>query len=198
MGNHGLQLFIVVLLAPLLACPVLAEPITPEVGLNEQLKALYKNNPAEALAAYKECKKHGDACHMPCTEISNCAGCHPEDSSSTSSDARVCGFCMPGYKLAEDKKSCTACGIGATSKGGRATSCSKCPPGQTTLQEGSHTCTTQQPKPAINSEYLVQELVLVLLYTLCLELPASLSAPWPSPNTPVGTHRCFHQFSSMH
>jgi len=61
---------------------------------------------------------------------------------------------MPGYVLAEDKRSCTACEIGATSKGGRGTSCSKCPPGRTTLQEGSHTCTTQ--KPATNSEYLVQ------------------------------------------
>lgn len=76
------------------------------------------------------------------TQTRTAAGCYPD---SDSSDVRVCGFCMPGYVLAEDKRSCTACEIGATSKGGRGTSCSKCPPGRTTLQEGSHTCTTQKP-----------------------------------------------------
>lgn len=90
-------------------------------------EVLHRTNPADAAAAYKECMQHGTACKLPCTSISSCAACHPNDEGG----ATVCAFCMPGYARSADKSSCVPCKANTFSAGGRAASCTLCPEGET-------------------------------------------------------------------
>lgn len=95
-------------------------------------RSLYESNPADVLAAYKECVKHGAACSIPCTAISNCAGCYPGSGNTT-----VCGFCMPGTLLTADQRSCVPCeAANSCSRGGRATTCTPCTAGQSQQTRG--------------------------------------------------------------
>lgn len=105
--------------------PLRKLPHIPGIDV-KALLTMYNSNPADAVAAYMECKQHGDACKVPCTSISNCAGCFPGTDSTT-----VCRLCMPGTVMSADKKSCTPCAVNTFSRGGRATSCQQCPAGQT-------------------------------------------------------------------
>lgn len=122
----------------------------------EVLRELHHSNPKESAEAYKACTaQFGTSCKVPCNSIANCAGCHPSSKSNTTN---VCSYCMPGYVLAADQQSCTACPVGTTSKGGKAASCSKCPVGQTTLRAGAPDCikelqpNKQQPPRDNNGE----------------------------------------------
>jgi hypothetical protein len=122
------------------AGPGLLQKLPSIHGINAE--SLYKDNPADAIAAYKDCMKHGAACSLPCTSISNCAGCHPGINGNTT----VCGFCMPGHYMSADRKSCVVCAESTFSAGGRAASCSLCPEGQTSAA-GAGRCTGGKQAP---------------------------------------------------
>jgi hypothetical protein len=85
-----------------------------------KLKDLLSENPKDATAAYKQCVQHGSACQIPCSSISNCVGCHPAgpagSKKNTKAAAKVCAYCLPGFKMSADRTSCQACPIGHTSK----------------------------------------------------------------------------------
>jgi len=81
--------------------------------------------------AYNQCKQqYGMSCQVPCDSMPGCAGCHPSDTTPAAAgdSPLTCAFAMPGYTLLDDG-SASPCPPGTFSKGGRASSCSSCPPG---------------------------------------------------------------------
>jgi hypothetical protein len=90
----------------------------PEAVQGFKVSEIYSHNREEATAAYKDCMQHGSACHIPCSSISNCVGCHPAIRNNGKAANSVCAYCLPGYMLSADRTSCQACPIGHSSKVG--------------------------------------------------------------------------------
>jgi hypothetical protein len=104
---------------------------------------LHRINPAHAVTAYQDCKRHGAACKIPCESISSCAACHPSDDDGKTA---VCAFCMPGYTLSANQSSCVACKSNTFSAGGSAASCTLCPEGETAGAAAAQ-CTSPKGAP---------------------------------------------------
>jgi hypothetical protein len=87
----------------------------PQAVEGFSLADLYSSNREQATAAYKDCMQHGSACQIPCSSIKHCVGCHPE---SLGADTAVCAYCLPGFKMSQDRTNCQTCPLGFTSKVG--------------------------------------------------------------------------------